>query len=163
MSPRWPLLHVLNAHSHLFNRQSFSFARDSRWDCSTLPERCLSWKLEHVLGGGGGRTTPLSFFLIIHIIALGAETVFKSCSQHAAHLGLAGSCSDEVPRVQKWVSVVSFLGALGHSFDPVPLREDLSLPVSQFLHFKSEDYNSVLAQCLVPDNCPLCGVCYCHN
>lgn len=119
--------------------------------------------------GGVNWGGPLPFFLIIRNINLGAENV-SSGFVLSVQLIWFWLCKlkrqdPTVVKSQGFRSAVSVLLLLGVNYyiDYMPLKEGLNLSVSRFLHFKSEDYNSVLAQCTVPNSCSLYGTCPCHK
>lgn len=119
--------------------------------------------------GGVNRGGPLPFFLVIRNINLGAETISSGCvlSVQLIWFWLCKLKRQDpiVVKCRGFRSAVSVLLLLGVNYyvDYIPLKEGLTLSLSWFLHFKSEDCNIVLAQCMVPNNCSLYGTCHCHK
>lgn len=119
--------------------------------------------------GGVNRGGPLPFFLIIRHINLGAENISSGCVLSVqliwfwlCKLKRQDPTEAKCRGFRSAVSVLLLLG-VNYYIDYMPLKEGLNLSVSRFLHFKSEDYNSVLAQCMVPNSGSLCGTCPCHK
>ena len=147
--------------SHLFNHQSFSFARDSCLYCSAISGSFFTKVGTRAFWGAVCRQEGTSCFFPDHSRYQPCDIRVQLVWVWLCELRRQGPIVVRCPGFRSGVLVVLLLG--GHSVDSVPLRKGLNLSISQLLHFKSEDGNNVLAQCLVPNNCSLCGIRYCQN